>query len=462
MPEKRLRHFISEGFDFGVKDEKDLDGFDAAIGNDKILSLYRQLKKDYPNVEYPLALNRGNGEVKVRIKDFDLPTWKKSNLNKNAGKIKIGMGSINSSGGSIKGAEWEEIICACYNMRSKRVSLDEAKKLAGIEKTWKSKYNSAIEEGFQIVDSAWTRPTGVMEHFGSGSSVLNTKWDQFFIDTTGKSAPSTTRTPKTDMYIGSQHISLKKAGGSQLMSGGKAESLATLAHVYESVPTSIKTKEFNTAWRTLEKDINQKFTKINVGANKSTTDIKREIKAGVKNEVTTAIAEAMENHTAMQNAIREIFSSLEARKEFVREAMTGGAKFSDQLAVATHILVFDPVQGKASYKEINDTLITEYARKVGFQINFKKGGASSTPYTNLRGAMSESIEESFAEEEFDSEMLHEGLLGRIGSGIMRFLSGILGRVWRKLKSSLSRSFKALNRITGNKIDTNNPSVTWKL
>ena len=90
-----------------------------------------------------------------------------------------------------------------------------------------------------------------MEHFGSGSAKLNPRWDKYFIDATGKSAPSTTRIPKTDMYIGNQHISLKKAGGSQLMSGGKAESLATLAHVYDKIPSSVKTKEFNQAWRTL-------------------------------------------------------------------------------------------------------------------------------------------------------------------------------------------------------------------
>ena len=76
-----------------------------------------------------MALNRGNGEVKVRIKDFDLPAWKDANLTTAKGKIKIGMGSINSSGGALKGAEWEEVICACYNMRSKGVSLDEAKDL---------------------------------------------------------------------------------------------------------------------------------------------------------------------------------------------------------------------------------------------------------------------------------------------------------------------------------------------
>ena len=76
--QKKFRQFISEGYDFGVKDEKDLDGFDAAIGNDKALKLFNHLKKEYPNVEYPLALNRGTGGVKVRIKAFDLDQYKLS------------------------------------------------------------------------------------------------------------------------------------------------------------------------------------------------------------------------------------------------------------------------------------------------------------------------------------------------------------------------------------------------
>lgn len=135
--QKNFRQFISEGFDFGVKDEKDLQGFDAAIGNDKALALYKHLKKEYPKVEYPLALNRGTGGVKVRVKSFDLDQYKADNFDKrpSAKMLDLGQGSINSSGGEIKGDEWEVVICVCYNMRSKKVSLEEAKKLAGVDKS---------------------------------------------------------------------------------------------------------------------------------------------------------------------------------------------------------------------------------------------------------------------------------------------------------------------------------------
>ena len=460
--EKRLTHFISEGFDFGVKSEEDIDSFETRLGKDKVVSLFRTLKTKYPTVEYPLALNLGTGEVKIRIKDFDVDTWKKENLTANRGMVKIGMGSINSSGGNLKGAEWEEVICACYNIRSQGVSLEEAKKLAGIENTWKQKYDKALDDGFQIVDSAWRNPTGVMKHFGSGTTELNPEWNEHFIQATGKPATGLTKTPKTDMYIGNQHISLKKAGGSQLMSGGKAESLATLAHVYKALPSSLKTKEFESAWKKLEKDISEKFTKINVGKNKSVTDIKREMKSGVKNDITKAISETMVAHTAMQDAIRDIFSSVEARKEFVRESMTGRSKFKDKLAIATHILVFDPVQGKASYKAIDESLITDYAKKVGFQINFKKAGSSSTPYSNLRGAMTEAVDEAFVEEPFDSEMLNEGLLGRVGGAIKRFLKGVLSRIWRKIKNVFVKNYQSVVQIMGKKVDIRDPRVNWKL
>lgn len=456
----KFKNYISEGFDFGAKDEKDLDSFETRLPKDKLLSLFRTLKSNYPAVEYPLALNLGTGEVKIRIKDFDVDTWKKENLSANRGMVKIGMGSINSSGGSLKGAEWEEVICACYNMRSSKVDLEKAKTLAGIEKTWKSKYNAAIDDGFKIVDSAWKNPTGVMKHYGSGSANLTKEWDAYFITATGKPATGLTKTPKTDMYIGSQHISLKKAGGSQLMSGGVAESLATLGFVYENLPLRLKTKEFTDAFRTLESDIANKFTKINVGKNKSVTDIKKEIKAGVDNDITQRVSEALASHSEMQAALQRIFSTLEARKEFVRESMTGNSKFADSLAIATHILVFDPVQGKASYKAIDDKLITEYAKAVGFQINFKKAGSSSTPYSNLRGSLTNSV---IFDDDITSHDLTEAMLGRFKGFLSRIVTTSLSRVWKRLTNLFSKSMMYVNKITGRRMTiSREPFVKWKL
>lgn len=478
--QKKFKTFISEGFDFGVKDESDLQGFDAAIGNDNTLSLFRYLKKEYPNVEYPLALNRGTGGVKVRIKAFDLDQYKADNFDKrpSAKMLDLGQGSINSSGGDIKGDEWEVVICVCYNMRSRKVDLEKAKELSGVTGSYKTKMDGALEVGFQLVDSAFSNPTGVMEHFGSGSTKLTDEWDKYFINLTGRPAPAPTRTPKTDMYIGDQRISLKKAGGSQLMSGGNAESLATLAFVWDELPDTIKTVEFEKTWRTLEKDIETKFTKVKLDKGQSTTDIKRDIKSGIKNKVTQAISEAIVNHTGMQNAVRTVFESKDAKKLLVKESMTGQNKFADEKAIASHIMVFDPDLGKASYKEIDDKLLDVYANNVNFQINFKKAGSSSTPYTNMRvgvgkGAdmLSDSaieeydqyVTESLLDEDLDKDVLHEGLLGRIGQGMKKVFTNVVKKIWKKVKKVISKSFGKLSRLTGIKPRMKKtPTIKWRI
>lgn len=470
--QKNFRQFISEGFDFGVKDEKDLEGFDAGIGNDKAVELFRHLKKEYPKVEYPLALNRGTGGIKVRVKAFDLNQYKADNFDKKPPNkfLDQGMGSINSSGGEIKGDEWEVVICVCYNMRSKKVSLEEAKKLAGVDKAYKSKMDGALEVGFQLVDTAFRNPTGVMEHFGSGNSKLNKEWDQYFIKHTGSPAPAPTRTPKTDMYIGDQRISLKKAGGSQLMSGGTAEALATLAFVYEELPQSVKTAEFEKTWRKLESDIETKFTKVKLGRNQNVTDIKRDIRAGISNELTQAIGEAIENHQGMQTAVRSIFENKQAVKMVVKESMTGQNKFSDKKAIASHIMVFDPDIGKASYKAIDDKLLSVYANEVSFQINFKTGGGGSSPYSNMRigvgkGAdmLEEFVTEALEDEHLDRDVLHEGLIGKLGQGMKRIFKSVVKKLWMKIKKAISKSFTLLSRLTGLKVRLKKePTVKWKI
>lgn len=309
-----------------------------------------------------------------------------------------------------------------------------------------------------------------MEHFGSGSTKLTSEWDKYFVKLTGKPAPAPTRTPKTDMYIGNERISLKKAGGSQLMSGGNAESLATLAFVYEALPQSMKTAEFEKTWRSLEKDIETKFTKVKLDKGKSTTDIKRDIKSGIKNEVTQAIGEAIASHTGMQTAVRSIFESKEATKLLVKESMTGQHKFADTKAIASHIMVFDPDTGKASYKAIDDKLLSVYANNVNFQINFKKAGSSSTPYTNMRvgvgkGAdmLGEYVTEALEDELLDKEVLHEGLIGKLGQGIKRVFKSVVKKVWAKIKKVISKSFTLLSRLTGLKVRMKkDPTINWKI
>ena len=110
---------------------------------------------------------------------------------------------------------------------------EEESKIKG-EVDWKEKLNSSLESGYKIVENSFGNdPSGVMKHYGQGSGTLTKEWDNYFIKMTGKSASSPTKTPKTDMILGSANISLKKYGGSQLMSGSAAESIATLTAAME-------------------------------------------------------------------------------------------------------------------------------------------------------------------------------------------------------------------------------------
>ena len=60
-----------------------------------------------------------------------------------------------------RGAEFENIICAAYNMKSLRQDKDKAIKSA--ETTWKPLYDDWMEVGDKIVKNAFGRPSGTMK-----------------------------------------------------------------------------------------------------------------------------------------------------------------------------------------------------------------------------------------------------------------------------------------------------------
>ena len=106
-----------------------------------------------------------------------------------------------------RGAEFENIICAAYNMKSLNQSKEQS--IRSAETDWKPFYDDWMEVGDNIVKNSFPNPKGTMKHFGSGKAELNPKWNSYFIKTTGKPAGGSTKTPKTDMYIGNERISLK-------------------------------------------------------------------------------------------------------------------------------------------------------------------------------------------------------------------------------------------------------------
>lgn len=471
---------LSEGYTTGIEDEKQIDSLDTPIDKDLLKSLFRELKKSGLDIPFAVDPNTKPNAIKIRDGSFDLDGWKKKNdITVAKTVLSTGQGSVNSTGGTLRGAEWEVIICVAYNMKSQGVSKNEAIALA--EAKWKPDYESAMDMGHKMVENAFGKnPKGVMKHFGSDNVNLTKEWDQFFLDATGSSAPTPTRTPKTDMYIGNQRISLKKDGGSQLMSGGIAEALATLHFTYEQIPSKIKTKEFDKAFNQLTEDVANKFTKLPVEKGKNVTSYKKEIRAGIQSKVHDEVSRILEEHSAMQDAVRDIFYSLEARKAIAYESMTGKSKFEENIAKATHIMVFDPVTAKASYKIIDDKLVTEVARQIEFQINFKTGGGGSKPYTNLRitipkvpKILKHLLEDSFKETEdqflsegidpFSLDVINEGILGNIKNKLKDFFKKFVSTVLNKIKALFIKSYNMISQFTNKKISIRkDPKVTWKI
>ena len=351
------------------------------------------------------------------------------------------------------GAEFENIICASYNMKSLGQTKQAAIKSA--ETSWKPLYDDWMKVGKKIVDNAFPSPKGTMKHFGSGNASLKPKWESYFIKTTGKKAAASTKTPKTDMYIGNQHISLKKYGGSQLMSGGKAETLATLAAAYDNLPTKVKSKELDKAWKKLSNTIEKDFVKFKLPAGGRINDFKAAIKSGVDDKLTNWVKDKLQSQTEMTKTLQDLLSTPEINREVVREAMTGKQKFKDALAVSTHIMKFDEA-GKSDYVKINNKYVDYVASQTSFNISFKTSGTGGSAWTATKGIFKEAYEQA------EKECIQEGLFDKVKSGVksgISFLKNILKKmlsfIWEKVKALLVSGVDKIQEILGVRLDVSN-------
>jgi hypothetical protein len=132
----------------------------------------------------------------------------------------------------------------------------------------------------------------------------------------------------------------------------------------------------------------------------------------------------------------------------VYEAMTGQNKFKDKLASASHILVFDD-SGNASYKKIDQKIVSKYAKVTKLSITFKTGGRTAS--STLRGVVNEAFEET------DREMLQEGIFNDIKNFLKRWFMRILNKIKKLFISGLEK-IKEL----GLKVSVNNPKVVYSV
>jgi len=266
-----------------------------------------------------------------------------------------------------KGEDWESLIVVAYNGKK------EGKEWKRAEKFWETYENQAkvVAKKLSQVVSAKQ-----IQQLGSSTAALNPVWKQW---------GGEDNTPKTDILAGEEHISLKKAGGSQLLSGGPKEIIATFKAATQMMSEDVAEPVFKFIDSVQEKMGKVAYNDTATNIDKLATDM------GAGKKLTPDQLKAVEekqrldvNHAELTAGLTEIFQDFEFKKIFCFEAATGTTKFSDGNAIANILVEFNPEKGeitknlKISSKE--DAAILAQNNK--FYFAFKSSGVK--PYSSLR------------------------------------------------------------------------------
>ena len=281
------------------------------------------------------------------------------------------------------GAEYESIIAVGYNQGTPPYSSSKAKDSGAfstakkfLPKNKKQPYNETAYKLGQAMKTATSGPT--MKQAGGAKEDLTPFWTKI----TGKSVD----TSKTDV-ITKDNISLKKKGGSQLMSASKKESMATLTAALEMIGENKKISK-------IIDTIDKKFTKF---MGKSVTGFKK--KEGEFAKLSSADYKEKADELLGIDIIHKDLSdslsnALDGEKTNIKEAITyiattGYKKFpKNSDAIADKLIEFDPVKGTITHNITTgspasiSTGIKSMAAKTTYYVNFKT--SKKNPYSTLR------------------------------------------------------------------------------
>ena len=262
------------------------------------------------------------------------------------------------------------------------------------------------------------------------------------------------KTPKTDIIIASNKISLKK-GSSQIMSGGTAESLSTFEAATNAMGTAF-TGELATLADQIETGINNLLPSY-VGTQKGGLDTQKyggtlyqntkkktgkiaDVKAGTINKDKILVEADKLNHS-MTGKFAQLFAgSPEFKKEFVFEAMTGKVKFGGNEGTATHFLVVD-FDGSASYHKVTKssddyvgTILSQVSPSVKFKSTAVKrkidGIDTKTGHYRFWSTVGLMYKAAVKTQNEVYDMMNSGELEYLSEGFFDFIS----RAWNKFKS----------------------------
>ena len=275
-------------------------------------------------------------------------------------------------------------------------------------------------------------------------------------------------TPKTDIIIGGNFISLKK-GSSQLMSGGIEESISTFNVAARNTKGFDK---FNNALALkIEKGIEDlmpsKLGDFMGGADlqkKGGTvykDTRRkkgkigDVAAGTF-ELDKTLSAADAHNKILKKEFATFFDgNQDFMKEFVFEAMTGKVKFDDNEGTATHFLVVD-FDGEGHLENVitsADAYVSKILPRVKPEVRFKSSAQKNvkigkTGFYNFRSViqLSYTAQAKAVKEVYD--MVDSGELQYLSEGFMDAMK----RAWDKTKRFVANLWKKIKEWVASSVN----------
>ena len=382
-PVEKVQSFLGEAFK--LEDIWKRDNYQNFI--DKIIA-GELLKSDGTTKFTKLPANHDLVKLLKKLKDEpDANTTEKEELvfllRKHIGPCKsiakAENGFSGAGGKTPKGEDWEAL-AVCGIRAHYSMEFNDGPEWERVEKFWGDYSIPAIELGknmgaeFSIKD---------MEQWGSKGGIATSKrWK-----------PAKNKTPKTDLKSGQYKISLKKYGGSQLMSGGPDESISTLDAAMTTYSLSDKGKiKIYAAITDIENKMGGMSEKGYI------SDLENKISAakkGGKPLSTKDAASAAElatlrvNEKELNVTIDDLFTDELFKAHFCWEAATGEIKFKPNPDAAANELITFKETGTIANRMTLDNpegAGAVLAKSNNFYVSFKTGGGGSKPYLSLRSS----------------------------------------------------------------------------
>lgn len=491
-------NFLVEGamkYDDVFKRNNKVDFIDKAVKGTLVDTDGKRIPAIDASSELVGFLNSNRAENNKEFKDIFVRTYGTSLTKLSIDKIENGFST--QGAGVASGADWENIITSHYNRVTGNEGADvEADVEAEKFDDWHNQTGEklAIEFMKQIGKSP-------MQQFGKGKSKANLS--SFWISNGGSDG-----TPKTDMYNREYNISLKKAGGSQLASGAKGETVATYNAALSYLGSAGVTPEMDKILKMIEEGFTKIATKHTVG---NLDKLSKQSKKSLSPEDAKAVAQFTETqqfHTDLNKEIKKHLN-FEKQPEFLKwytyEAMSGYKKFSLKQAAASVCMEFNADRGTVSkFIEVTSdgknsgltdnpsvgSKVVAISSKVKVYAAYKSAGGS--PYSTLRLGLAEDnqsfdetptlagiireeimndkicnmlVEERYQLDEFAIVRKTLGKLKKVGKDIKTWFSNLLKKimvrikmVFDKIKNMGSKMYEALFGFLNIKVDKVKASI----